>query len=195
MSLMGTHILLCGCDLTHLPRAPPQVCAKAPAQQQYSSQNVREIEHCFIALGELWAGGAGALRPPLPRRSGRHSPGPPPAARSYPKELMKFFLRQMELSKEAICVGTLTLIRAVVGADGEQGQEGGWGAWEAGLTHVWTSVTSSFVDTTGWEGANALSCLTFSVLELHQHCGPPSPPQPSPQTLSPSSHLRLISNC
>ncbi|XP_036109258.1 maestro heat-like repeat-containing protein family member 2A [Molossus molossus] len=65
-----------------------QVCAKAPAQQQCSGQNVREIEHCFIAL-----------------------------ARSYPKELMKFFLRQMELSKEAIRVGTLTLIRAVVGAD------------------------------------------------------------------------------
>ncbi|XP_070279352.1 maestro heat-like repeat-containing protein family member 2A [Myotis yumanensis] len=65
-----------------------QVCTKAPVQQQYSSQNVREIEHCFIAL-----------------------------ARSYPKELMKFFLSQMEISKEAIRVGTLTLIRAVVGAD------------------------------------------------------------------------------
>ncbi|XP_008136942.3 maestro heat-like repeat-containing protein family member 2A [Eptesicus fuscus] len=65
-----------------------QVCTKAPVQQQYSSQNMREIEHCFIAL-----------------------------ARSYPKELMKFFLSQMEMSKEAIRVGTLTLIRAVVGAD------------------------------------------------------------------------------
>lgn len=110
-------------------RGPLQVCAKAPAQQQYSGQNVREIEHCFIALGELWAGLAvGALRPPLPRLSARLSAGPPPpAARSYPKELMKFFLRQMELSKEAIRVGTLTLLRAVVGADGEQGQEGGGG--------------------------------------------------------------------
>lgn len=38
---------------------------------------------------------------------------------------MKFFLSQMETSKEAIRVGTLTLIRAVVGADGEQGPEGG----------------------------------------------------------------------
>uniref|UniRef100_A0A673U762 Maestro heat like repeat family member 2A n=1 Tax=Suricata suricatta TaxID=37032 RepID=A0A673U762_SURSU len=65
-----------------------QVCAKAPAQQQYSSQNLAEIVHCFIAL-----------------------------ARSYPKELMKFFLGQMEISKEAIRVGTLTLIRAVVSAD------------------------------------------------------------------------------
>ncbi|XP_042806522.1 maestro heat-like repeat-containing protein family member 2A isoform X4 [Panthera leo] len=27
-----------------------QVCAKAPAQQQYSSQNLAEIVHCFIAL-------------------------------------------------------------------------------------------------------------------------------------------------
>ncbi|XP_044922736.1 maestro heat-like repeat-containing protein family member 2A [Mustela putorius furo] len=65
-----------------------QVCSKAPAQQQYSSQNLAEIVHCFIAL-----------------------------ARSYPKELMKFFLSQMETSKEAIRVGTLTLIRAVVSAD------------------------------------------------------------------------------
>ncbi|XP_057602467.1 maestro heat-like repeat-containing protein family member 2A [Hippopotamus amphibius kiboko] len=65
-----------------------QVCSKAPAQQQYSSQNLMEIVHCFIAL-----------------------------ARSYPKELMKFFLSQMEMSKEAVRVGTLTLIRAVVSAD------------------------------------------------------------------------------
>ncbi|XP_044890591.1 maestro heat-like repeat-containing protein family member 2A isoform X4 [Felis catus] len=64
-----------------------QVCSKAPAQQQYSSQNLAEIVHCFIAL-----------------------------ARSYPKELMKFFLGQMEMSQEAIRVGTLTLIRAIVNA-------------------------------------------------------------------------------
>ncbi|XP_008570486.1 PREDICTED: maestro heat-like repeat-containing protein family member 2A [Galeopterus variegatus] len=65
-----------------------QVCTKAPAQHQYSSQNLMEIVHCFIAL-----------------------------AHSYPKELMKFFFSQMEMSKEAIRVGTLTLIRAVVSAD------------------------------------------------------------------------------
>nr|KAF6496503.1 maestro heat like repeat family member 2A [Rousettus aegyptiacus] len=65
-----------------------QVCTKAPSQQQYSSQNLTEVVHCFIAL-----------------------------ARSYPKELMKFFLSQMEMSKEAVRVGTLTLIRAVVSAD------------------------------------------------------------------------------
>uniref|UniRef100_A0A8D1FVC6 Maestro heat like repeat family member 2A n=1 Tax=Sus scrofa TaxID=9823 RepID=A0A8D1FVC6_PIG len=65
-----------------------QVCSRAPTQQQYSSQNLTEIVHCFIAL-----------------------------ARSYPKELMKFFLSQMEMSKEAIRVGTLNLIRAVVSAD------------------------------------------------------------------------------
>ncbi|XP_021054648.1 maestro heat-like repeat-containing protein family member 2A [Mus pahari] len=65
-----------------------QVCSKAPAQQQFSSQNLMEIVHCFIAL-----------------------------ARSYPKELMKFFFSQVELSKEAIRVGTLALIRAVVSAD------------------------------------------------------------------------------
>ncbi|XP_030181975.1 maestro heat-like repeat-containing protein family member 2A [Lynx canadensis] len=64
-----------------------QVCSKAPAQQQYGSQNLAEIVHCFIAL-----------------------------ARSYPKELMKFFLGQMEMSQEAIRVGTLTLIRAIVSA-------------------------------------------------------------------------------
>ncbi|XP_061062043.1 maestro heat-like repeat-containing protein family member 2A isoform X2 [Eubalaena glacialis] len=62
-------------------------CARPPAQQQYSSRNLTEVVHCFIAL-----------------------------ARSYPKELMKFFLSQMEKSKEAIRVGTLTLIRAVVSA-------------------------------------------------------------------------------
>ncbi|XP_052048275.1 maestro heat-like repeat-containing protein family member 2A [Apodemus sylvaticus] len=65
-----------------------QVCSKAPAQQQFSSQNLMEIVHCFIAL-----------------------------ARSYPKELMKFFFSQVEMSKEAIRVGTLALIRAVVSAD------------------------------------------------------------------------------
>ncbi|XP_037705547.1 maestro heat-like repeat-containing protein family member 2A isoform X2 [Choloepus didactylus] len=65
-----------------------QVCAKAPAQQQYSGQNLMEIVHCFIAL-----------------------------ARSYPRELMKFFFSQMETSKEAVRVGTLSLIRAVVGAE------------------------------------------------------------------------------
>nr|XP_056840613.1 maestro heat-like repeat-containing protein family member 2A isoform X3 [Rattus norvegicus] len=65
-----------------------QVCSKAPAQQQFSSQNLMEIVHCFIAL-----------------------------ARSYPKELMKFFFSQVEMSKEALRVGTLALIRAVVSAD------------------------------------------------------------------------------
>ncbi|KAB0339303.1 hypothetical protein FD754_023997, partial [Muntiacus muntjak] len=70
------------------PHPMPQVCSRAPAQQQYSSQNLTEIVHCFIAL-----------------------------ARSYPKELMKFFLSQMEMSKEAVRVGTLALIRAVVSAD------------------------------------------------------------------------------
>lgn len=63
---------------------------------------------------------------------------------------MKFFLSQTEMNKEATRVGTLTLIRAVVSADGEQGRRGGVGPGEEGLIHVWTSVTSSFVDTTGW---------------------------------------------
>ncbi|XP_077011610.1 maestro heat-like repeat-containing protein family member 2A isoform X2 [Tamandua tetradactyla] len=65
-----------------------QVCARAPAQQQHSGQNLREMVHCFIAL-----------------------------ARSYPQELMKFFLSHMVTSKEAIRVGTLSLVRSVVGAD------------------------------------------------------------------------------
>ncbi|KAB0396545.1 hypothetical protein E2I00_006753 [Balaenoptera physalus] len=86
-----------------------QVCSKAPAQQQYSSQNLTEVVHCFIALG-------GTTKAVLP-----------PAARSYPKELMKFFLSQMEKSKEALRVGTLTLISAVVSAHGERGQEAGRG--------------------------------------------------------------------
>ncbi|XP_055146988.1 maestro heat-like repeat-containing protein family member 2A isoform X1 [Symphalangus syndactylus] len=65
-----------------------QVCNKAPAQHQYSSQNLMEMVHCFVAL-----------------------------ARSYPKELMKFFFSQMETNKEAVRVGTLNLIRAIVSAD------------------------------------------------------------------------------
>nr|XP_012647029.1 maestro heat-like repeat-containing protein family member 2A isoform X3 [Microcebus murinus] len=65
-----------------------QVCAKVPSQHQYSNQNLAEIVRCFVAL-----------------------------ARSYPRELMKFFFSQMEMSKEAIRVGTLALIRAVVSAD------------------------------------------------------------------------------
>lgn len=80
---------------------------------------------------------------------------------------MKFFLSQMEMSKEAIRVGTLTLIRAVVGADGEQGQEGWWGSGEVGFTHVWTSVISSFVDTTGWAKEPTLSVASrFLSLNL-----------------------------
>ncbi|CAM9179249.1 unnamed protein product [Rangifer tarandus platyrhynchus] len=59
----------------------PEVCSRAPAQQRFSSQNLAEIVHSFIA-----------------------------PARSYPKELMQFFLSQMEMSKEAIRVGTLALI-------------------------------------------------------------------------------------
>uniref|UniRef100_A0A2K6FDH7 Maestro heat like repeat family member 2A n=1 Tax=Propithecus coquereli TaxID=379532 RepID=A0A2K6FDH7_PROCO len=65
-----------------------QVCTKVPSQHQYSNQNLAEIVRCFVAL-----------------------------ARSYPRELMKFFFSQMEMSKEAIRVGTLALIRAVVSAD------------------------------------------------------------------------------
>uniref|UniRef100_A0A2R9CP78 Maestro heat like repeat family member 2A n=2 Tax=Pan TaxID=9596 RepID=A0A2R9CP78_PANPA len=65
-----------------------QVCNKAPAQHQYSSQNLMEMVHCFVAL-----------------------------ARSYPKELMKFFFSQVETNKEAVRVGTLNLIRATVSAD------------------------------------------------------------------------------
>ncbi|XP_006893585.1 PREDICTED: maestro heat-like repeat-containing protein family member 2A [Elephantulus edwardii] len=64
-----------------------QVCSDAPSQQ-YSNQNLIEIVHCFVAL-----------------------------ARSYPRELMKFFLNQMEINNEASRVATLTMIRAVVGAE------------------------------------------------------------------------------
>ncbi|XP_072474918.1 LOW QUALITY PROTEIN: maestro heat-like repeat-containing protein family member 2A [Notamacropus eugenii] len=65
-----------------------QVCSKAPALQQFSSENLAEVVQCFIAL-----------------------------ARSYPEELMKFFRNQMQTGKEAIRVGTLTLLRAVLSAD------------------------------------------------------------------------------
>ncbi|XP_068939320.1 maestro heat-like repeat-containing protein family member 2A [Petaurus breviceps papuanus] len=65
-----------------------QVCSKAPAIQQFSSENLAEVVQCFIAL-----------------------------ARSYPDELMKFFRNQMQTGKEAIRVGTLTLLRAVLSAN------------------------------------------------------------------------------
>uniref|UniRef100_A0A8C2W633 Maestro heat like repeat family member 2A n=1 Tax=Chinchilla lanigera TaxID=34839 RepID=A0A8C2W633_CHILA len=66
-----------------------QVCSKGPALHQYNNQNLAETVQCFMAL-----------------------------ARSYPKELMKFFLGQMETGKEATCVATLSLIKALVSADG-----------------------------------------------------------------------------
>lgn len=59
---------------------PPQVCTKAPAQQQYSSQNLTEVVHCFIALGEApRIGGRGRVGGgplPSPRLSGRDDSGP-----------------------------------------------------------------------------------------------------------------------
>lgn len=96
----------------------------------------------------------------------------PPAARSYPKELMKFFLSQMEMSKEAVRVGTLTLIRAVVSADGEQGPEGRrrWPG-EAALTQVWTA------DTAGWAQEPGLSAAShFLPLNLTSAVTHPSHP-------------------
>ncbi|KAM6178196.1 maestro heat-like repeat-containing protein family member 2A [Rhynchocyon petersi] len=65
-----------------------QICSQVSSQEQSTSQHQTEILPCFIAL-----------------------------ARSYPEELMNFFLCQMERSEEAILVGTLTLIEAIVGAD------------------------------------------------------------------------------
>ncbi|KAM6178441.1 maestro heat-like repeat-containing protein family member 2A [Rhynchocyon petersi] len=62
--------------------------SQVSSQEQSNHQNQTEILHCFIAL-----------------------------ARSYPEELMKFFLSQIKINKEAILVGTLTLIKAIVGAD------------------------------------------------------------------------------
>uniref|UniRef100_F6QXQ8 Maestro heat like repeat family member 2A n=1 Tax=Ornithorhynchus anatinus TaxID=9258 RepID=F6QXQ8_ORNAN len=65
-----------------------QVCSKAPTFQQFSSENLAEVVQCFIVL-----------------------------ARSYPMDLMRFFRHQMQTGKEAIRVGTLTLLRAVICAD------------------------------------------------------------------------------
>uniref|UniRef100_F6XMZ9 Maestro heat like repeat family member 2A n=1 Tax=Ornithorhynchus anatinus TaxID=9258 RepID=F6XMZ9_ORNAN len=67
-----------------------QVCSKAPTFQQFSSENLAEVVQCFIVL-----------------------------ARSYPMDLMRFFRHQMQTGKEAIRVGTLTLLRAVICADGD----------------------------------------------------------------------------
>ncbi|CAI9150688.1 unnamed protein product [Rangifer tarandus platyrhynchus] len=78
---MQLHIIFTELHVQESPRAARGVCSRAPAQQRFSSQNLAEIVHSFIA-----------------------------PARSYPKELMQFFLSQMEMSKEAIRVGTLALI-------------------------------------------------------------------------------------
>lgn len=108
----------------------------------------------------------------------------PVAARSYPKELMKFFLSQMETSKEAIRVGTLTLIRAVVSADGEREWEVRREAGEAGLTGVWTVIISSFIRRY-WVDRG---CFIFSTLEPNQHCVPYT----LPSTLSSNSESQLL---
>uniref|UniRef100_A0A8C6W7M8 Maestro heat-like repeat family member 2A n=1 Tax=Nannospalax galili TaxID=1026970 RepID=A0A8C6W7M8_NANGA len=63
------------------------VQVRSTRAHQFSSQNLAEILQCFIA-----------------------------PARSYPKELMNSF-SQVEMSREAVCLGTLSLIRAVVSAD------------------------------------------------------------------------------
>ncbi|KAM6152765.1 LOW QUALITY PROTEIN: maestro heat-like repeat-containing protein family member 2A [Erethizon dorsatum] len=65
-----------------------QVYSKGPALHQYNNQNLAETVQCFVAL-----------------------------ARSYPKQLMKFFFGQMETGKEATCVATLSLIKALVSAN------------------------------------------------------------------------------
>lgn len=89
---------------------------------------------------------------------------------------MKFFLSQMEMSKEAVRVGTLTLIRAVVSADGEQDQEAGGSRGKRVSAcldlrqflfcrHYWLG-----------RGLSVFYCFTFSVLEPKQHCDPCPPP-------------------
>lgn len=191
-----TLLPLSGCDATHPPCSPPpQVCTKAPAQQQYSSQNLTEVVHCFIALGEApRIGDRGGAGDPSPRPGsvGATTAVLPPAARSYPKELMKFFLSQMEMSKEAVRVGTLTLIRAVVSADGEPGEEGRRRPGEAALTQVWTSVVSPFLDTAGWARELQLSAAShFLSSNLTSPVILPSHPQLSPCTRSPSFPLSL----
>lgn len=208
MVLLHLHPLP-GCLLAHPPcMSPPQVCSRAPTQQQYSSQNLTEIVHCFIALGEVPPGSPGSPRgSPIPsehrdRAAWSCCSGSAgvtkaillPAARSYPKELMKFFLSQMEMSKEAIRVGTLNLIRAVVSADGEHGQEGARGSGEA-PGHPRLDLLHFLFHRHCWggQGLTALSCFMFSILELKQHCIPPSTPSPLSISLKPSFHLGL--NC
>lgn len=98
---------------------------------------------------------------------------------------MKFFLSQMEVSEEAICVGTLTLIRAAMSAHGERGQEVGQGLGAMGLSHICTPFISSLFISHYWVGQEitALGCFTFSILEH-------SPPSTlSPLSLNPESQL------
>ncbi|KAM6178288.1 maestro heat-like repeat-containing protein family member 2A [Rhynchocyon petersi] len=103
-----------------------QVCSQVSSQEQSSRTKQRSCPASspWVSLCELrlaWSCLLVGLR-----WCGEH--GLPPATRSYPEKLMNFFLSQMETNKEAILVGTLTLIKAIVGADvGYQDQAKGWG--------------------------------------------------------------------
>lgn len=91
---------------------------------------------------------------------------------------MKFFFSQVEMSKEAVRVGTLALIRAVVSADGElAGGDRGHGQSVGGEVVALLSETLArrpvLVVIVGW--AKTLDCFLLFNLELNQHCGPSIP--------------------
>lgn len=88
---------------------------------------------------------------------------------------MKFFFSQVEMSKEAIRVGTLALIRAVVSADGEPAGVDRHHARSVGgevvaLLSETLAPRPISVVTVGW--AKSLDCFWFFHLEFNQHCDP-----------------------
>lgn len=144
-----------------------------------------EIVHCFIALGEvcrdlgrsgpsLSAGMEADPLPPAPCQPRLTCCSFCPAARSYPKELMKFFFSQVEMSKEAIRVGTLALIRAIVSADGEPaGVDRHHGQSAGGNSDVPIWFPPYFCSHC-WV-VKSLDCFVFLSLKFNQYRGPSIP--------------------
>jgi len=83
---------------------------------------------------------------------------------------MKFFFSQVEMSKEAVHVGTLALIRAVVSADGEPAAVDRHHEGDSEVPTWLLSYSSSHC----WV-AKSLDCFIFLSLEFNQYPGPSIP--------------------
>lgn len=92
---------------------------------------------------------------------------------------MKFFLSQTEMNKEDTRVGTLTLIRAVVSADGEQGRGRGV---RGGGSHPCLDLCHFLFCRHYWvgQGAQVSAASRFLSLDLTSTMAHSPHSQPSP---------------